>query len=221
MAAYDAIAGWYDQSIRQGSLLAADDLLGPAVLACTGDIHGRAICDLACGQGNIARQLARQGAQVTGVDLSQKLLEIALQEEACEPLGIVYVHDDAQRLDSVADGQFEIVICNLALMDIPDLSATLTSVRRILRPEGWFVTSITHPCFQAPPNRSYFEEGFWRSDNPNGVRGQVGAYHRTLSSYLNAFTKAGFILERLEEPRLGDRELPPVLVIVSRSVEQK
>ena len=44
--------------------------------------------------------------------------------------------------------------------------------------------------------RGYFREGFWRSDNPNGVRGQAGAYHRTLSTYVNAIPGAGFTIEQ-------------------------
>ncbi|HAL49192.1 MAG TPA: class I SAM-dependent methyltransferase, partial [Dehalococcoidia bacterium] len=46
----------------------------------------------------------------------------------------------------------------------------------------------------------YFAEGFWRSENPDGVRGKVGAHHRTLSTYLNGLVEAGLSLERLVEP---------------------
>lgn len=41
----------------------------------------------------------------------------------------------------------------MALMDIPDLPATLCTVARILRPGGWFVFAITHPCVQMPDSR--------------------------------------------------------------------
>ena len=48
---------------------------------------------------------------------------------------------------------------------------------------------------------NYFDEGLWRSDNPEGVRGKVGAYHRTLSTYLNGLVEAGMTIERLIEPQ--------------------
>jgi hypothetical protein len=103
----------------------------------------------------------------------------------------------------------------MALMDIPDLAATYQAIHRVLRAGGWFVFSITHPCFQSPHAQwipsddgtvsrrivTYFEEGFWRSGNPDGVRGKVGAYHRTLSSYLNELLRTGFDLARIVEPR--------------------
>ncbi|CAN5439711.1 hypothetical protein BH11ARM2_BH11ARM2_23210 [soil metagenome] len=101
-----------------------------------------------------------------------------------------------------------------------DLPATPRGVARILRTSGWLVATITHPCFQSPPGRDYFEEGFWRSDNPHGVRGQVGAHHRILSTYLSTYLSTlgatGLLVERADEPRLPGRDLPPVLVFQCR-----
>lgn len=55
------------------------------------------------------------------------------------------------------------------------------------------------------------QRDFWRSDNPQGVRGQVGAYHRTLATYLNSLIQAGFQIEHLREPQATavEARLPP------------
>lgn len=212
-AAYDGIAGWYDACLREGSL--NHDLALPAVLELADDLEGRHVCDLACGQGIVARALAHAGATVIGVDLSAALLAIARRYEREAPLGIVYQQDDAQTLATLADGAFDGVVCNPALMDMPDLQAVLGAVARVLKPRGWFVFSITHPCFQTPVSSwaetiegghirnvaGYFAERFWRSENPDGVRGRVGAYHRTLATYLNGLREAGLALEQIREPR--------------------
>jgi SAM-dependent methyltransferase len=238
-ALYDEIAAWYDASVRGGSLLT--DLALHSLLELIGDVADQRVCDLACGQGLVARELARRGARVIGIDLSAKLLEIARRDEANEPLGISYQQDDAQALATIGGVQFDGVACNLALMDIPDLVACLRSVARVVRPGGWFVFSITHPCFQTPSSgwrsddadgpgrivRGYFAEGHWRSDNPDGVRGRVGAYHRTLGTYLNTLADAGFAPERLIEPRVtgvfaerlpGHHEVPALLAVRARRV---
>lgn len=238
-AAYDGIAEWYDQHVRTGGLI--HDLALPTLLALVGDVAGQPICDLACGQGVVARRLAQRGALVTGVDISVRLLDIAQHEEAANPCGITYLHDDAQQLGQVADASFAGVVCHMALMDIPDLAATLSTVARILWPQGCFVFAITHPLLDTAlsrvelvasddgstrqPRRSYFHEGRWRSDNPNGVRGKVAAYHRTLSTYINSVGSAGMMVDHMAEPEatgaLAERwphlqQLPGVLIVRCR-----
>ncbi|HEU5344911.1 MAG TPA: class I SAM-dependent methyltransferase [Ktedonobacterales bacterium] len=238
-APYDAIADWYDAYLRENPLYA--EVILPGMLALVGDVTGQAICDLACGQGFIARELARRGARVTGADLSEKLLALAQRYEASEPLGIRYLLTDAQDGAALPSAAFDGVTCGMALMPIADLRAALQTVRRILKAGGWFVFSITHPCYQTPRSRwvtredggaarevsGYFDERYWTSANSSGVRGQVGEYHRTLATYLNTLIEAGLALERLAEPQAagrsaqavpGAREAPSILLVRARAV---
>ncbi len=230
-SAYDEIADWYDTWV--GSSIRGDAFF-PAVEELMGQVAGQHLCDLACGQGRVARYLAECGARVTGIDLSAKLLEIARRHEQSEPRGIEYVQSDARSLEGIPDSAFDGVICFMALMDIPDLAPTLHTVARILRPGGWFIFATFHPSFHTPrsgemasPNGwvrtigDYFTEGHWRSDTRTGPPGKVGAYHYTLSTYLNTLIDVGLTLERVSEPRatasLAEArpiwaEVPPVLV---------
>src|SRR5262249_59677760 len=86
-ARYDAIAEWYAESPRARE--AEPNPLLPA------DMGGQSVLDLACGHGTASRYLARRGARVTGLDLSDRMLGRARQIEAGEPLGISYIHGDA------------------------------------------------------------------------------------------------------------------------------
>jgi ubiquinone/menaquinone biosynthesis C-methylase UbiE len=231
-APYDAIADWYDQNVESAPLYT--EVVLPSLVSLADQVGGREICDLACGQGFASRALARLGARVTGIDISTRLLGLALAYEAREPLGIRYLEDDAQQLRQIADASVDGVTCCMALMNIPDLGACAAAVRRVLKPSGWFVATITHPCFQTPHSHwiagpdgdirravdGYFAERFWRSHNPQGVRGRVGEEHRMLSTYVNTFSAAGFALERLHEPQAsgrrldqapGEREVPSIL----------
>ncbi len=235
---YDDVAAWYAESLRSGSPVHAVAM--PALLELAGSVTGLEVCDLACGTGVAARALAAAGARVAGVDLSEALLEIACEEAAGAGCGISFVRADIQQMEQIADGSYDGAVCSLALMDIEDLDRCLAEIARIVRRHGWFVFTITHPCFQCPESRwtgkaggtikrevrGYFREGFWRSDNPNGVRGQVGAHHRTLSTYLNAVTTAGFVIEQLREPQPeneiaarvpGYAEVPVVLAVRCRN----
>lgn len=209
------IASWYDELVQAGS--------GPheTALECTlgllGDVRGLRVLDVACGQGLVSRALAGAGAsEVLGVDSSAAMLEIAVRHGGPDTLR--YVLDDAQVLDTLDDASFDVATCQLGLMEIPDLAATLTAVRRVLRDRGVFVFVIGHPCFLAPNAVTliddeghagrwigdYFSERFWRSQNPHGVR-RAGNHHRMLSTYLNALAENGFTVQRTEEPRASVR----------------
>lgn len=239
-APYDGIAEWYDNYVRTEPLLF--EVVVPAALRLideTGPLTDAVVCDLACGQGIVARELATRGAHVTGIDISERLLDLARSQPHSAPYAISWRHDDAQVGRTLADGVFDGVVCNMALMDIPDLAATLRTVARTLQPGGWFVCSLTHPCVQTPDSRwvthpdgatvresgAYFAEGFWQPAGAPGVRGRVGTYHRTLSAYLNALTDAGLLLERTAEPVAseallqkmpGYRGVPPALLMRCR-----
>lgn len=213
---YDSIAQWYDEVVRPVPV--TNDLALSHLLAMLASSKGQSVCDLACGQGRLARALAQRGWQITGVDLSSELIGIAQRDEDADPAGVTYLVDNAESLSLLDDHQFDGVVCNLALMDIPDLAAAYKSVWRILRPGGWFIFSITHPCFESPhavwhaaPDGamsreivSYFVEGFWRSTNPHGIRGRVGAHHRTLSTYLNTLIQTLFVIDHVIEPQAFD-----------------
>jgi ubiquinone/menaquinone biosynthesis C-methylase UbiE len=237
-APYDTIAAWYDQTVETNSLYR--DVVLPSLMSLTPDLDGRSVCDVACGQGYASRALARRGARVTGVDIAIQLLALARQYEEQEPLGIRYMQDDAEQLRQLADASFDGATCCMALMNINDLAACARAIHRVLRPGGWFVATITHPCFQTPHSdwivaadgelirtvRSYGTERFWSSTNPDGVRGRVGEHHRMLSTYVNTFTRVGFLLEQIDEPLAtgqraehapGERVVPSILSLCFRS----
>lgn len=208
------IADWYDDLLVSGS--------GPheTALDCLADllppIDGGDVIDVACGQGIAARLVASRGAAVVGVDSSPSMIANATSHGTPDGADIRYVVADAQTLSPFEAGSFDGATCQLGLMDIPDLDATLAAVARVLRPGGWLVFVIGHPCFLVPDARrttvdgrpavsitGYFDERFWRSTNPNGVR-RAGNHHRMLVTYLNALTGAGFVLDECREPTAGD-----------------
>jgi ubiquinone/menaquinone biosynthesis C-methylase UbiE len=207
-ARYDEIADFYDAKAGQ----TITDPSTAALLELAGDVRGMRLLDVACGPGRVARELARRGAQVTGLDISAAQLAKARAYEQREPLGISYLQADVTAHRVLAEQVFDGAVCNHGLADIDDLDGVLATLARLLPAGGWLVFSLLHPCFPGwdrdappswPPRQGYFHEGWWLASNP-GFRGKVGASHRMLSTYLNALTGHGFAPGQVAEPRPRD-----------------
>src|SRR5947209_2090172 len=136
-AVYDQFADFYDDFVSSEFYV---EFLLPLVWQLIPPVDDLLVCDIACGQGIMARGLAERGARVVGVDISQRLLELAEEYERAQPLGIEYIRDDAQTLEKVPT-PFDGAVCNMGLIDIPDAAAVLQATRRILSPGGWLVFS--------------------------------------------------------------------------------
>ena len=204
-ARYDAAADDYMTMFGDR----VDDPATATLLEVLGDVRVTRVLDAPCGEGRVARELARRGAYVSGVDLSAVLLDRARAVEASDPLGIQYVLADVSSSGALRGMRVDAVVCNFGLSDIDDLDGALETFRRVLDAAGMFVFSILHPCFPGveslassswPPG-GYFQEGWWRADAAESdLRRAVGSNHRTLSTYLNALRRHGFALEEFAEP---------------------
>jgi ubiquinone/menaquinone biosynthesis C-methylase UbiE len=217
---WEQMAEWWDENLGDEGDLWHRTLIDPPLLQLAGDVAGLRVLDLACGNGYLSRRFARQGATVTGVDANAPIIERARLREAREPLGISYQVGDAAHLGQLDDGVFDLVICNMALMDIEDAAGAIQEVARVLRREGRFVVSLCHPCFDKVNTSGWTIEHIypvttiWRkmsryreiavdevpwlriTDQPIYTR----AYHRPLSWYFRAFRAAGLAVTALEEP---------------------
>jgi 2-polyprenyl-3-methyl-5-hydroxy-6-metoxy-1,4-benzoquinol methylase len=198
-ARYDGeFAAWYDGWIADPDV----DPVVRSLFGVIGDVVGRRILELGCGQGRIARRLAAGGSEVVGVDLSADMLA-----NAGETPGVTYHHASATTTAWWDGTPFDGVVASMALMDIDDLAGAVRTAATTVKPGGWFAWSINHPAFPGiehvrsswPTGGSYFDEGLWFTDGV-GVRGRVGANHRTLSTYLGTCIAAGFVLEAVDEP---------------------
>ncbi|HVA92389.1 MAG TPA: class I SAM-dependent methyltransferase [Chloroflexota bacterium] len=217
---WDQMAEWWDDRLGDTGDLWHRTLIDPPLLELCGEVGGLYVLDLACGNGYLSRRFARQGATVTGVDANLPILERARQREAREPLGITFQAADAAHLETLADGIFDLVVCNMALMDIEDAGGAIQEVTRVLRPSGRLVASLSHPCFDKVNTSGwaidyiYPVTTIWRKMSryreiamaeipwfqaPNQTV-YTRAYHRPLSWYFRAFRASGLAVTALEEP---------------------
>lgn len=123
-------AGDYDE-IARGLLPVADHVVRSAAIRA-----GERVLDIACGTGNTALAAAARGAEVTGLDLTPELLDVAAaRADAIGFTGIAWQEADAEQLPFPA-AAFDVVVSSCGLMFAPDQQRVADEVARVTRPGG-------------------------------------------------------------------------------------
>jgi ubiquinone/menaquinone biosynthesis C-methylase UbiE len=179
-----------------------------------GNLENKSILDLACGDGVYTRKFKPSAKYVVGMDLSEKMIEFARQEEAREPLGIEYVVGDVLELDKI--GRFDLVVAALLLHYAQTKEQLLKMCQNIyvnLKNGGRFVTingnfdeaEVSPEVSQklqkyGTPNRAL---GLFQEGDPITLTSPVltstdcqkfnfDIYYFTKATYKWAFQEAGF-----------------------------
>jgi SAM-dependent methyltransferase len=142
--------------------------LFPEELALLGDVAGRTIAHLMCNAGQDSLSLARRGAIVTGVDLSDAAIDYARQLSAESGIGATFVRSDVYDWFAAANrsgARFDVVFGSYGMICwLPDLDRWAGAVATILQPGGRLVIIDFHPVanmFDAAwrHSRDYFAHG--------------------------------------------------------------
>jgi ubiquinone/menaquinone biosynthesis C-methylase UbiE len=189
----------------------------PRMLAMLGDVSGKRILDLGCGEGGYARELVRRGARVVGVDGSRRLIGIARARATAAGIdGVTFVEANASAIgDAVGPASIDVVLAAMSLMDVEDYEGAIGEAHRVLIHGGELVMSITHPCFSAPVSHwirtdagtldhfavdRYLDRTAWDSYITASFHAPVIRRHRPLEDYFAAPIAAGFTLKEFQEP---------------------
>ena len=224
-ADYDPYAERYAEMVAEREADPARDLTLAPLLAELGEVAGRRTLDAACGEGYLARILARRGAVVTGVDLSAQLIALAQRrlaaDRAADPASppIRYAVADLSQPLPAALGRFELAVSHLALNDIADEQGFFRAVAEAVEPAGRFVLSLNNPYSYVLRShvKDYFAAGKYSYRGMAEQGGAVSFYQRTLAQYLDAALGASWRLRRLIDvptpegsfTRRPDTLLPP------------
>lgn len=145
------------------------------------EAEGADVLDVACGTGRISRRLARHAAFVTGVDVSEGMLETAARYAARDGIdNLSFARMDGERLWFDPD-TFDRVACCWALHVFPNPRAALSEVHRVLRPGGLLAgtTIVERGPLRVPGVREL-------------ARGMVGAEPFTVADLRERLARAGF-----------------------------
>ena len=100
-------------------------------------LRGLRVLDVGCGGGILADSMARQGADVLGIDLATKALKVAqLHALEAETQGVSYREISAEALAAEAPGSFDVVTCMEMLEHVPDPSSIVKACATLVKPGG-------------------------------------------------------------------------------------
>lgn len=212
--------GWWDEAaddyqaehggfLRDSGFVWCPEGLDEADAHLLGDVAGRDVLEIGCGAGQCGRWLAGRGARVAAFDLSFRQLQHSRRIDLGADSPLPVVQADAEVLP-FADGSFDLACSAFgALPFVADARAVLVETRRVLRPGGRLVFSVSHPIRWAFPDdpgpggltadRSYFDRSPYVEIGDDGRPSYV-EHHRTLGDWVGHIAASGLVLRRLVEP---------------------
>ena len=205
---WDEHAQWWIDGFTNG---ADPEYVEQIIPLAVEELAGRVkVLDLGCGDGQIARALAAQGADVLGVDPTQLHIDVAIERGG----GPTYLLGGATQIPAL-DNSFDAVVACLVFEHIDQMDEAMTEVARVLKPQGQFSFFLNHPLLQTPgsgwiddhiidPPEQYWRIGPYLVETESIEEVEKDVYirfiHRPLSRYINALIANGMTIERMVEP---------------------
>ena len=166
----------------------------PAVWALLDALPAGRALDAACGTGRHSARLVDLRHEVTGVDASPEMLELA----RARVLGARFLEGDLRSLP-VDDGEVDLAVCALALGHCADLRTPVGELARVVRSGGQVVMSDLHPGMSVAGGQALFAAA-------DGSLAFVREHVHLHGEYLDAFGASGLDVVRCVEPRFGPEE---------------
>jgi ubiquinone/menaquinone biosynthesis C-methylase UbiE len=160
-----------------------------------GNLKDKKVLFVGCANGYECIPVMQQGAQVTGIDISDKLIESAQKNY---PQAQFFVMDQAHL--SFPDNSFDMVISLFTVMYTQDLEALFREFNRVIKKEGKIIIAAPHPIRKMVKYNAmnYFVRGRlyenWRGVDRFG-------YYRLIEDYVDALVGAELKLHKLMEPQ--------------------
>ena len=179
-----------------------------ALAAFIGRGNGGKTLDVGCGEGRVSRELTACGFDVAAVDPVSRLVSAAVEAQSARNYAVA----SAAELP-FGNAQFDLVVAYNVLMDVEDVPAALKECRRVLRPTGQLIISITNPLVDhghfanKEMNSPFVLEGtyfgrhrFEAFEERDGLQMHFAGWSQPLEAYGIALEEAGLAITSLREP---------------------
>ncbi len=126
---------WWDPKGEMGTLHTINPLRTNFIIEKLNTPNPK-ILDVGCGGGILSEALAKAGAQVTGLDLSDASLQVARQHSQQQGLNIEYRYERVEDLAQKEAGTYDVVVCMEMLEHVPEPGKVIAACAQALKPGG-------------------------------------------------------------------------------------
>ena len=167
------------------------------------NLHFQSILETGCGTGKNTAFLSQIGAKVHALDFSEGMIEKARAKVKAKNVRFS-IADLTQRW-TCEDAAYDLIVCNLVLEHIEDLSFSFSEAYRVLEPGGKFLVNELHPFRQYEGKKARFS-------SETGVT-EIPAFIHHISDFVNVASNNGPNLVKLNEWwHEQDQDKPPRLI---------
>jgi ubiquinone/menaquinone biosynthesis C-methylase UbiE len=211
-----AIKAWWDEVAefyQKDSKIPVSIHYGPgspgeSYFKLMGKLKGKKVLEIGCGGAQCGIAMAKQGAVVTGMDISEGQLKFASRLAEKNRVDIKLIRGDIKDLRQVRSNSQDIVFSAWTMHYVEDMPKCFREVRRVLKKGGIFVLATAHPFYRIVDEktlrvgRSYFDVGKRVNQDiwGNGTKHYFVRYYYTVSQVINALVDSGLLIEKMIEP---------------------
>ena len=195
---------------REKPTLLSDFSARPHVIEHCGDVTGKKILDLGCGEGYLSRLLIKNGCeQITGVDLSKEMISVADQIKNEQNLDqATYISCDVNQFLEEHSEKYDVIIAVFLFnyIDTASMSHVIDKTHDLLTENGKFIFTVPHPSLPFIKSNDFpfyfnaesgyfsgkdqlFDGKIWRLDR---IPTNVQCVHKTFSDYFNVLNKSPY-----------------------------
>jgi ubiquinone/menaquinone biosynthesis C-methylase UbiE len=131
---YNGYDAWYDTPMGKF----VDEVETDCLYSLFKPQGGQKILDVCCGTANFSVKFAKAGCNVTGIDISEKMLEIANEKIKREKLNVELIKEDCSTV-SLRENYYDAIISMAGFEFIPTPISAYKNLLRFLKPNGYFI----------------------------------------------------------------------------------
>ncbi|MCL4374549.1 class I SAM-dependent methyltransferase [Patescibacteria group bacterium] len=233
LAQWNDSADWYDKNMGEEGDKLNRTIIRPNVLRVLGNLQGKTLLDVGCGSGYLTSELAKTAEKIVGTDFAPDFVKICREKYKNQHNLSFQVQDVTQEFIFPSES-FDIVLCKMVLQYVENIDNFAKESTRLLKMGGKVVVIVDHPF----NSQFYYAQSLTGKKNPKyedlkdyfsrepqtklSLWGKVKLtwYPKTISDYIQPFTKVGLHLsniEELEETKESVR-IPRILLLEFKSV---